>query len=147
LHPFTYGGETQHYAPGEALVLSPWGELLLAPLICYDLRFPETFRAAVTRGAQLFAVIANWPESRVAHWLTLLKARAIENQCYVAGVNRCGSDPRLIYPGHSVIIDPRGETLAEAGADDTIIQAGVDLASLTEYRRTFPALEDIRPIP
>jgi len=116
----------------------------VAPFVCYDLRFPEVFRIAAARGAQLLAVIANWPSAREAHWLTLLRARAIENQAYVAGVNRCGEDPRLRYTGRSVIIDPRGEVLADAGSDEAVITADIDLADLEEYRRSFPALADMR---
>jgi omega-amidase len=144
LHPFSYGGEPKHYAAGEAIVTFDWSGCIVAPFVCYDLRFPEAFRAAVRRGTQLFAVIANWPREREAHWITLLRARAIENQAYVAGVNRCGSDPRLGYSGRSLIIDPRGEILAEAGPDAAVIQAEVDLEALAAYRRAFPALSDMR---
>ena len=80
LHPFTFAGETKHYEPGDRLVTFPWGEFTVAPLICYDLRFPEVFRHAILRGADLLVVIACWPQSREAHWTTLLSARAIENQ-------------------------------------------------------------------
>jgi predicted amidohydrolase len=144
LHPFSYGGEARHYAPGNAVVTFDWSGCTVAPLICYDLRFPEAFRAAVRRGAQLFAVIANWPAEREAHWIALLRARAIENQAYVAGVNRCGRDPRLSYSGRSLIVDPRGEIVADAGGGPGVIQATVDLEDLLAYRRSFPALSDMR---
>src|SRR5581483_11109551 len=88
LHPFTFGGESDHYAPGTQIVTFDWHGVRVSPFICYDLRFPEVFRAAMAQGAELLAVIANWPEAREAHWITLLRARAIENQAYVAGVNR-----------------------------------------------------------
>jgi predicted amidohydrolase len=144
LHPFSYAGETEHYESGEEVVTFPWGGFTVAPFICYDLRFPEAFRKATLRGSQLFCVIANWPKRREAHWLTLLKARAIENQAYVAAVNRCGSDPQLEYGGRSLIIDPRGEVLADAGDKEGVIGAELDLQSLLEYRKEFPALKDIR---
>ena len=144
LHPFTFGGETRHYAPGEELSLFQWQGFTVAPFICYDLRFPEIFRSAVRRGAQLFTVIANWPQPREAHWITLLQARAIENQAYVAGVNRCGHDPKLAYSGRSLIIDPRGNIIADGGHEEVIISADLDLESLRTYRREFPALEDMR---
>jgi len=144
LHPFSYAGESRHYAAGEGTVAVECGGALVAPFICYDLRFPEAFRAAVGRGAQLFVVIANWPAARESHWLTLLRARAIENQAYVVGVNRCGQDPSGAYSGRSLVVDPRGEILADGGAHEGIVRAEIDLATLAEYRRTFPALADRR---
>ena len=144
LYPFSYGGETKHYAPGEAATSFQWQGFTVAPFICYDLRFPEVFRRAVREGAQLYTVIANWPQAREAHWITLLQARAIENQAYVAGINRCGHDPKLAYGGRSLIIDPRGQIIADAGGAETVISAEVDLEALLAYRREFPALEDMR---
>jgi predicted amidohydrolase len=144
LHPFSFGGETAHYAAGQETVVFDCGPFAIAPFVCYDLRFPEVFRRATRRGAQLLVVIAEWPQERDAHWLALLKARAIENQAYVVGVNRTGRDAKLSYIGHSQIIDPRGEILAAAGEGEEIIQAEVALEPLVEYRRRFPALEDMR---
>ncbi len=117
----------------------------MAPLVCYDLRFPEIFRRAAVQGATLLVVIANWPAPRVAHWRQLLIARAIENQAYVVGVNRAGSDPKLVYPGSSLVIDPRGAIVAELDDRPGLLTATLDLAALEEYRRQFPALADIRP--
>lgn len=144
LHPFSYGGEARHFAAGQGVVTFEWSGCTVAPFVCYDLRFPEAFRAAVRKGAQLLVVIANWPAEREAHWLALLRARAIENQAYVAGVNRCGSDPSLRYSGRSLIVDPRGEVLAEGSTGEGIVRAEIDLAALEAYRRTFPALADMR---
>jgi predicted amidohydrolase len=146
LHPFSFGGETRCYAAGDCLASFAWSEFQVAPFICYDLRFPEIFRAAVRQGAQLYTVIANWPTARVEHWITLLRARAIENQAYVAGVNRCGNDPSLAYPGRSLIIDPRGDILADGGSEECAISADVDLKSLIDYRNSFPALADMRAL-
>jgi omega-amidase len=145
LHPFGMGGERDHYAPGDDVAVVQCGEFKLAPFVCYDLRFPESFRAATKRGAQLFAVIASWPEARVEHWMTLLRARAIENQAYVIGVNRCGKDPKLRYPGRSMIIDPSGEVLADAGSQQSIIAAEAKLERVESYRSELPFLQDIRP--
>jgi len=144
LHPFGFAGETDHYEAGEQIVTFPIGDLTAAALICYDLRFPEAFRLAVRRGAELFVVIANWPSARVDHWAALLKARAIENQAYVVGANRCGADPNVAYPGRSIILGPRGETLAEAGDTPGVLRASIDIEALRAYRREFPALSDIR---
>lgn len=144
IHPFSYGEETKHYSGGKEIVLFSCGGFRVAPFVCYDLRFPEIFRAAARKGAQLFCVIANWPEPREAHWLALLKARAIENQAYVVGVNRCGRDPKLAYSGRSQIIGPKGDVLADAGTAEGVFGAEIDLAPLLEWRRTFPALADMK---
>jgi omega-amidase len=144
IHPFTLGGEARHYAAGTDLVAFDWQGCKVAPFICYDLRFPELFRAAVQRGAQLFLVIANWPSRRLDHWLTLLQARAIENQAWVAGVNRCGADPQHSYPGRSVVVDPHGLVRMDLGRLEGLDSAGVDLAALGAWRNEFPALRDMR---
>ncbi len=144
MHPFTLGGEAKYYEPGDSPRLFACEEFEVAPFICYDLRFPEVFRSAVKRRATLITVIANWPATREQHWVTLLQARAIENQVYIAGVNRCGTDPELRYMGRSMIIDPRGQILVEAGAVEGTISAGLDLQALRDYRASFPALADIR---
>ena len=99
IHPFTFAGESDHYAAGESVVVVPIGGFRVGLSVCYDLRFPETYRALVAAGADVLVNVANWPASRVAHWDALLKARAIENQCYVLGVNRVGHDPNGAYPG------------------------------------------------
>lgn len=144
LQPFTLGGEKANYVAGDDVCLFNWQEFSVASFICYDLRFPELFRRAAQRGANLITVIASWPDARVDHWLSLLKARAIENQAYVIGVNRCGHDPKLYHSGRSSIFDYSGKLLADAGSEEGWIEAGVDLASLNEYRKALPFLADIR---
>ncbi len=144
MHPFTFGGETKHYTPGDEIILFQWGEFTVAPFICYDLRFPEIFRHATQMGANVFLVIACWPQARDAHWMALLRARAIENQSYVVGVNRCGSDPKLKYSGRSQMIDPMGNVLSDAQSEETIINAKLDVGMLNQYRSDFPVLQDIR---
>jgi predicted amidohydrolase len=145
IHPFTFGTEAAHYSAGESPVMFSCSEFRVAPFVCYDLRFPEVFRNAVRRGAQLYTVIASWPQSRIEHWIALLRARAIENQAYVVGVNRCGVDPKLTYNGRSLIIDPGGAILADAGNGECLVSADLDLTALQEYRRAFPFLADIHP--
>ena len=142
MHPFKSAGESVE--PGTEPVVVDCAEFKLAPTVCYDLRFPELFRAGLKRGANLFAVIANWPTPRLDHWLTLLKARAIENQSYVIGVNRCGRDPRNEYPGRSQIISPRGEVLGDAGEGEGVVRAELNLPQLQAYRREFPAMGDMQ---
>ncbi len=144
MQPFSLGGELKHYTPGDETVSFDWQGCVVAPFICYDLRFPEIFRTAVKRGAQFFPVIANWPITRIQHWVTLLQARAIENQAYVAGVNRTGRDPRYNYCGRSIIVNPHGEIIADAGLEEGVISADLDLAGLLTWRAEFPALRDMR---
>jgi predicted amidohydrolase len=144
LHPFSFADEDKHFAPGGETLSFAWGPFRVAPLVCYDLRFPEIFRHQTRLGAQIFVVIANWPAPRDAHWQALLRARAIENQAYVLGVNRVGRDPKLAYAGHSLIIDPRGETLSAGSEREELVVAHLELESLLEYRRQFPALIDMR---
>lgn len=145
IHPFTPSGEDNVGASGSWVKTMPLasgdGDWTLAPFVCYDLRFPEIFRLA-TPTSDLLIVLANWPTPRVEHWITLLKARAIENQAYVIGVNRVGSDPELHFPGRSLIVDPKGELLAEAGDSVEILTATLDLNAVHQWRRDFPASQD-----
>jgi omega-amidase len=145
IHPFTPGGEDRCIRARDDVIVFEWQGLQIAPFICYDLRFPEVFRAATRSGAQVLAVIANWPASREEHWLTLLKARAIENQCYVIGVNRCGADPTTRYMGRSEILGPRGGEIAAASGAQCAISAKLDAAALLDCRAQFPVLQDMRP--
>jgi omega-amidase len=144
LHPFTLGGESDHYAAGDSLCLFDLEGFTVAPFICYDLRFPEIFRAAVKRGANLYTVIASWPVAREEHWVTLLRARAIENQAYVIGVNRFGSDPKFFHPGRSLILHPSGNVLAEGAREECAIRAELSMEELIKYRRELPFLNDMR---
>jgi len=144
MHCFNPSGEGDHYEAGNQPVVFPWADFKVAPFVCYDLRFPEIFRVTAAKGAQVLAVIANWPTARLQHWMVLLQARAIENQAYVIGVNRCGNTPKLAYAGRSLIIDPRGVILAEAGEQEGILSAELDLAGLEAYRKEFAVLPDMR---
>lgn len=154
MNPMTLCGEAEHYVRGDEIVTFDWpnpnatetrapGAMRVAPFICYDLRFPELFRvASLERGAELMVVIASFPTVRHEHWRPLLIARAIENQAYVVGVNRCGTDPNLSYAGGSVVIDPLGAVIAEAGADDCALQADIDPKAPDRFRQKLPALKD-----
>lgn len=147
MRPFTPGGEHEHYTAGERPIVFRWGPCSVAPFICYDLRFPELFReVAATHRPELFVVIANFPAKRIGHWQALLKARAIENQAYVVGVNRVGNDPLYEYGGHSLIVDPLGEVLADAGEREDFIGAELDLPNLRKYRAGLPFLDDLKPL-
>jgi len=146
MQPFTLGEESKHYNPGSEIVTFSWGGFTCAPFICYDLRFPELFRAAAWRGVQLFVVIANWPVKRIGHWVTLLQARAIENLAYVVGVNRAGDDPKFQYTGRSLIVNPHGEIIADAGEKEGVVSTDVTVEAVISWRRDFPALEDMKRV-
>jgi len=142
-----FGREADHLAPGHDVVTYPWptSGLTITPAICYDLRFPEVFRAGLRAGAHAIALGACWPNVRKEHWRALSIARAIENQSFVFACNRVGRDPDspagpgLRYDGGSLILGPRGEIIAEAGADETVLSAEINPALVHEWRAAFPA--------
>lgn len=145
MQPFSLGGEAKNYAAGDAVVIFDWEGVKVAPFVCYDLRFPEVFRRAVLQGAEVFAVIANWPVMRIGHWVTLLQARAIENLAFVAGANRCGTDPKLQYNGRSLIVNEHGAILVDAADGQKVISADINPKAIRQWRTDFPALADMRP--
>lgn len=144
LHPFSFAGEDAVFEPGTRVVTWEVEGLRLTPLVCYDLRFPEPFRLAAAE-TDVFVVIANWPDRRRAHWQALLRARAIENLAYVAGVNRVGDGGGLHYAGDSAAHSPWGETLASAGEEEALLIVDLDPDAVRQARRSFPALSDRRP--
>jgi omega-amidase len=145
VYPFSYGREIEYFTGGDDLVVRPVDGVMLCPTVCYDLRFPELWRIGAVNGAEVFTIGASWPAPRQAHWRALLIARAIENQAYVVAVNRVGRDPHLAYAGGSIVVSPQGEVLAEADDQPQVLEAHLDIESLRDWRRTFPALRDIRP--
>lgn len=140
--PFSLGGESTVHTAGKGVIVIEWQGLKIVPLICYDLRFPELAREAVKAGAELLIFIAAWPIKRVQHWITLLQARAIENLAFVIGVNQCGTDPSFTYPGRSLVVDPHGVIIADAGDHEHVLRAEIDPAILRAWRSQFPALRD-----
>jgi predicted amidohydrolase len=143
IHPFTYGQEAKHYLGGQRLPLFDYGGWRVCPTICYDLRFPEMYRRAVLDGgADLILVIANWPSRRREHWNALLRARAIENQAVVVGVNRVGEDPTLSYAGDSAVIDMLGKELLVCDSSQGRHTVALDHQALLDWRAQFPALQD-----
>ena len=141
-HLFRMAGEHLHYQAGNRREIFEWRGWRILPQICYDLRFPVWARYQQDYDLALY--VANWPAPRSSHWQTLLAARAIENQVYVAGCNRVGEDPNgLSYSGDSLIISPQGEILANAepGAA-TRLDAELSLETLQSYRNAFPAWRD-----
>ena len=142
IHPFTYGGEDRHFRAGESHVTIDIEGIRTSLFVCYDLRFADEFWALAQR-TDLYLVPANWPVSRREHWMSLLRARAIENQSWVVGVNRVGSGGKLDYVGDSRIIDPLGnETVA--GNGQCIVYADVTGESVAQTRERFPFLQDRR---
>ena len=140
-HLFTYGGEHLRFTAGEERVVVEWRGVRILLEVCYDLRFPIWAR---NRGDyDMILYVASWPTPRVAAWSALLVARAIENQCYVAGVNRVGNDPACEYCGGSVIIDPYGVKIAECEiSQESEATAEIDMAALEAFRKKFPVLLD-----
>jgi len=144
IHPFTYGGEHDHYRGGDERVVVDIGGVRTALFVCYDLRFADEFWPLGPE-VDLYLVPANWPAKRRAHWRALLVARAIENQAYVIGVNRVGEGGGLEYSGDSLIVDPLGEILADGGdGTEQTLAADIDLDHLRSVRERFPFLQDRR---
>lgn len=150
IHLYTLFNEHKNLAPGSQLSVidTPWGSTGLA--VCYDLRFPELFRAYMSRGIAVQLLCAAFPYPRIEHWKCLIRARAIENQVFMVAVNQVGresaADNSAVYFGASCIVDPWGRTIAEAGEkDEEVLVATIDLDEEQRVRKALPALEDCRP--
>lgn len=120
----------------------PWG--VTSAAICYDLRFPEMFRRYADNGAELILLVAEWPLARIDHWRTLIRARAIENQVYIAAVNAAGETGDTVFGGHSMIVDPWGQVVVEAGEDPMLLTGEIDLDRVQDIRKRIPVLDDRR---
>ncbi len=145
VHLFGFdGGETVLMSGGEELfvVETPLGATGLAT--CYDLRFPELFRALVDGGATAFLLTSGWPTPRIEHWDVLTRARAIENQAWVIACNEVGSQPGVRLGGHSVVVDPKGEVVAMGQDGPDVLIVDVDPDAPRQWREQFPVLEDMR---
>lgn len=143
-HLFRMAGEHEIYAPGSSRPVFRLGDWRVRPLICYDLRFPVWSRGI--DAFDLLLYVANWPRARRSAWQTLLPARAVENLCYSAGVNRIGRDGQGIeYAGDSGAWDFFGGCLADCGAEESVTQVRLDAAALMRYRQKFPAHRDADP--
>jgi len=144
IHLFQLMDEHRFLQPGNApLMLDlPWGRTGIA--ICYDLRFPELFRRYAVDGARIFIIPAEWPLERIEHWRTLLIARAIENQAYVVATNAVGKTGNNIFGGHSMIVDPWGKIVVEAGESPQMVTAEIEMDLVEEVRTRIPVFEDRR---
>ena len=139
-HLFSVGGENMNYTRGGKRVVTKVKDVRIMPLICYDLRFPVWSRSK--NDYDILIYIANWPASRSEVWRTLLKARAIENQCYVVGVNRVGKDDSITYTGDSMVVDAKGKIISEAGQKEGLCHAELDMNVLKDFRAKFPVWKD-----
>lgn len=141
-HLFRMANENDHFTAGDNKTIIEYKGWKIQPLICYDLRFPVWSRNK-NKAYDLLLYVANWPEARRSPWITLLKARAIENLCYVAGVNRIGIDGRGInHSGDSIIIDFKGDVIKNLEYEEVILQAEIDKEELDSFREKFPAFKD-----
>ena len=135
-------GERTLITAGDALIVAetPLGHTGIAT--CYDLRFPEMFRDLVEVGAETFLVASGWPTPRIGHWDVLTRARAIEDQAWMVACNGVGSHADITLGGHSIVIDPQGNVIAEAGDEETVLFADVEPGRAREWREAFPVLDD-----
>ena len=140
-HLFTYSGEDRHYAAGDKKVIVEWKGVRFRLAVCYDLRFPGWCR---NRGEyDVLLCVASWPDRRSDAWKLLLRARAVEDQCYVAAVNRVGDDPSCHYTGDSALVDAFGRTVAECRSGEMCsCSAGLNIEELSAFRKSFPVLRD-----
>jgi omega-amidase len=140
-HLFSMGEEDKNFSKGDSRTIFNFRGIRICAFICYDLRFPVWSRNRNEYDLAIYA--ANWPEARINVWNTLIKARAIENQCYVAGANRIGTDGMGIsYCGESTIVNPRGEIIESAANEECIISADLSMSELKDFRGKFPVLND-----
>ncbi|MFG2890404.1 carbon-nitrogen family hydrolase [Streptomyces sp. NPDC048248] len=143
IHRFGFDqGEATLLGAGDRAVTVGLPETTLGLATCYDLRFPELFRQLVSDGAQLLVVPAGWPARRRAHWSLLARARAVENQSYVLACGTAGTHAGVEQAGYSVVVDPWGEVLAEAGPDEEVLTVDLDPAKVAKTRADFPVLRD-----
>lgn len=147
-HLFSYAAEQGAFEPGDARATNPGrydlGGLRVAQAVCYDLRFSYEFWDAAP-SVEAYCVIAAWGAARAEQWSALLKARAIENQAFVIGVNRVGDEPSASYAGGSAIYGPRGELVLDCGTAEGVFSADIDPQEVAVWRAAFPALKDRRP--
>lgn len=144
-HLFSLFEEPRFLKPGEEITPFQLDTAKIGVMICYDLRFPEVARKLALGGAQILFVPSEFPEPRIDHWKHLLIARAVENQIFVVGVNRVGADDNAKFFGHSLVVDPWGEVIAEAGEAEEVLAEEIDLTQIEEVRQKLPAFYDRRP--
>jgi predicted amidohydrolase len=139
-----FGEEKHHFAPGREPVVARVRGTTFGLATCYDLRFPELFRRLVLLGGEVFLLSAEFPAQRQEHFDVLIRARAIENQCFVLACNRVGRDEHNSYAGGSAIISPWGEVISEAREKEALLEAEIDVGEVARVRQGLPVLEDMR---
>ncbi len=143
IHRFGFDkGEAVMMGAGDRPVTVALPDTRIGVTTCYDLRFPELYRTLVDQGAETLVISAGWPERRRAHWTLLAQARAVENQSFVLAVGTAGTHADVPQAGHSIVVDPWGEVLAEAGAGEEVLRVEFDPARVAATREQFPALKD-----
>jgi predicted amidohydrolase len=145
MHIFSFLGEDKAFNGGDSWLMADTSIGKIGVIICYDLRFPELSRRLALEGAQVLCVPAQWPKPRQEHWRTLLRARAMENQFFVVSCNACGLIGKLDFFGMSMIINPKGDVLEEAGEEVCEILAGLDMQVMTDWRTQIPCFKDRKP--
>ncbi|ANU22170.1 carbon-nitrogen family hydrolase [Planococcus donghaensis] len=143
-HRFGLMDEHIHLEEGDSLGTFKLDNVVYGGVICYDIRFPEWIRAQALNDAKLIFVSAEWPEPRIDHWRTLLQARAIENQCFIVGVNRIGSDPNNVFGGSTMVVAPWGEIRLDMKKEEGIGYVEIDLNEVEEVRKRIPVFDDRR---
>lgn len=146
IHPFSYAKEDKYYDAPNEIVATRIDQTKIGLSVCYDLRFPELYRFYAKGCSEILVNIANWPVPRIEHWKSLLKARAIENQAFMIGVNRVGKDPFNQYNGCSAVFDPMGKEIVMIENGEKIIEAEIDLSIVSTTRNKLPFLQDIKLI-
>ncbi len=145
IHLFSFSGENNYFEHGNEINVYELDGIKAATIICYDLRFVELSRILALKGVQILFIVAQWPHPRLEHWKILLKARAIENQLFIAAVNTVGKAKKLIFCGNSMFIDPWGKVVASAREEKAIITHKIDLAVIQDVRRKIDVFRDRRP--
>ncbi len=146
IHPFTYSTEDKNYNAGTQIEVSEIDEWKIGLTVCYDLRFPELYRFYTKQRTELIVNIANWPVDRIEHWCCLLRARAIENQCYVVGVNRVGDTGNIKYNGWSSVYDSMGNEIIGIENEEGIFFTEINIVDVKKTRNSLPFLDDIKMI-
>lgn len=145
IHLFSLHGEDKYFIRGNKRLVCETAIATIGIITCYDIRFPELSRALTIDGAEILAVCAQWPKARIDHFLTLLKARAIENQLFCLGANTCGTDGKIMFGGCSAIVSPSGQYVAIAGNEEERLIAEIDFKETEEVRKLIPCFKDRVP--
>ena len=145
IHLFRLLEEEKWLKAGSHLTTLTWKGVKMGLATCYDLRFPEMFREYAVRGVELVLLVAEWPESRIVHWQKLLQARAIENQLFLAAVNKVGTSQGQLLGGKSALVDPWGDVVAGGGSGEGLISGEINLNQVEKARRWIPILQDRNP--